>query len=235
MTTEAPRPRFPGESEEYRAARERLLEAEVALRRQVEAVAQLRRGLPPGGEVSTDYIFEEWDEQTQAPRQVRMSALFGRHETLFLYSHMFNPGETGTPLEAPCPLCTSIIDGIDGAVPHISQRIAFAVAAKAPIERLRGHGQRRGWRSARLLSSAHSTYNRDYLAETSDADQCAMATVFTRRDGAIRHAWSSELWFVPPEPGQNPRHVDFMWPLWSVLDRGPEGRGQDWWPELEYP
>jgi hypothetical protein len=30
-----------------------------------------------------------------------------------------------------------------------------------------------------------------------------------------------------PEPGQNPRHVDFAWPLWAVLDRTTEGRGTD--------
>ena len=35
-----------------------------------------------------------------------------------------------------------------------------------------------------------------------------------------------------PEPGQNPRHVDLMWPLWAVLDRTQEGRGTDWWPSL---
>lgn len=57
-------------------------------------------------------------------------------------------------------------------------------------------------RNVQLLSSAHSDDNRDYLAETSDADRYAMATVFARRDGAVRHAWSSELWFVPPEPGR---------------------------------
>jgi len=32
----------------------------------------------------------------------------------------------------------------------------------------------------------------------------------------------------------HPRHVDFMWPLWAVLDRTPEGRGTDWAPELDY-
>ena len=61
-----------------------------------------------------------------------------------------------------------------------------------------------------------------------------MATTFTRADGKIRHCWSSELWFVPPEPGQNPRHVDFGWPLWSVLDRTSDGRGDTWQPALEY-
>lgn len=38
--------RFPGESAAYRDARDALLEAEMALRAQVEAVAALRRTLP---------------------------------------------------------------------------------------------------------------------------------------------------------------------------------------------
>jgi hypothetical protein len=28
-------------------------------------------------------------------------------------------------------------------------------------------------------------------------------------------------------------HIDLMWPLWSVLDLTPEGRGTDWRPTLE--
>ena len=43
--------RFPGESAEYRAARDRLLEQEIELRRAMEAVAVARRRLPPGGMV----------------------------------------------------------------------------------------------------------------------------------------------------------------------------------------
>ena len=42
---------FPGESPEYRAARDRLLKQEVELRRATEAVAATRRALPPGGVV----------------------------------------------------------------------------------------------------------------------------------------------------------------------------------------
>ena len=48
---------FPNESAEYRQARNALLDAEIALRRQTEAVATQRRALPPGGEVREDYIF----------------------------------------------------------------------------------------------------------------------------------------------------------------------------------
>ena len=225
--------RLPGESEEYRRARDELLKAELELRRQTARVAEQRRALPLGGAVPTDYVFDEWDDAAGAPRQVRLSELFGGHDTLFLYSFMVVPAEQGLPFVGPCPSCTSIIDGIDGAVPHITQRMGFAVAAKPPIEEFRRHGASRGWRHARLLSAAPSTYSRDYGAEDANGYQWPQATVFTRRDGGIHHVWSSELWAAPVEEGQGPRHVDFMWPIWAVLDRTPEGRN-DWGPALRY-
>jgi predicted dithiol-disulfide oxidoreductase (DUF899 family) len=227
--------RFPGESAGYRRARDELLRAEVDLRRNVEAVNAQRRTLPLGGEVPTDYTFDEWDARTDAARPVRLSELFEEgKDTLFLYSHMFLPDSAGLPLEEGCPDCTSIIDAVDGEVPHITRQINFAVAAKAPIERFRAHAQARGWRNVRLLSSANTTYNIDYHAEESDWSQWPMATVFARRGGKIHHFWSSELAFVPGDPGQHPRHVDFIWPLWTILDRTPEGRGTAFMPELDY-
>ncbi|MDQ6713294.1 MAG: DUF899 family protein, partial [Candidatus Dormibacteraeota bacterium] len=176
--------RFPGEPDQYRQARDELLRAEIDLRRQIEAVAAQRRKLPLGGEVPRDYTFEEWDAGKNAARPVRLSELFAKgKDTLFLYSHMFIPGKAGLPLEEGCPSCTSIIGAIDGEVPDITQRLNFAVVAKAPIERFRAHAKSRGWRHARLLSSANNTYNRDYQAEAPDGEQTPMATVFTRRDG----------------------------------------------------
>jgi predicted dithiol-disulfide oxidoreductase (DUF899 family) len=226
---------FPGESEKYRQAREELLKAEIDLRRRIEAVAAQRRKLPLGGVVPHNYVFEEWDASANASRQVRLSELFeDGKDTLFLYSFMFVPGKAKLPLEEGCPSCTSIIDGIDGAVPHITQQINFAVVAKAPIEQFRAHAQSRGYRHARLLSSANNTYNADYYAEGPDGSQSPIATVFVRRDGKVHHFWSSELMLAPSDPGQDMRHVDFMWPLWLVLDRTPEGRGKDWRPELDY-
>jgi predicted dithiol-disulfide oxidoreductase (DUF899 family) len=227
--------RFPDETPEYRRARDELLRAEVALRRQIEAVAAQRRALPLGGRVSTDYEFDERDRATGAVRTVRLSELFDPgKDTLLIYSFMFNPGPTGRPLELPCPLCTSMIDGFEGGVPHLTQRINFAVATKAPIDLFAAHAHARGWRYGRLLSTAGSTYNSDYHAETSDADQRPMATVFIRRDSDIHHFWSSELLTAPGEPGEHARHVDFMWPLWAALDRTPDGRGADWMPQLAY-
>jgi predicted dithiol-disulfide oxidoreductase (DUF899 family) len=227
--------RFPGETDEYRSARNELLETEIELRRQTEAVAAQRRGLPLGGEVPTDYGFEESTGDTHSTRTVRLSELFeDGKDTLLLYSFMFIPGEAGIPLEAGCPSCTSIIDALDGEAPHIMQRVSLAVAAKVPIQQFREHARSRGWRNIRMLSSAITTYNHDYHAEAPDARQDPMATVFVRRDGKIHHFWSSELYYAPTDPGQDPRHVDFMWPLWSVLDVTPEGRGNDWGPQLAY-
>jgi predicted dithiol-disulfide oxidoreductase (DUF899 family) len=209
---------WPNESEEYRSARDELLQAEIALRRQEEAVAVQRRALPLGGEVPEDYVFDGVDGP------VRMSELFGDKDTLYLYNFMYRPGEQGLTFERPCPACTSIIDAVDGTARHLTQAIAFAVIAKVPIERFRAWGDERGWRFTRLLSSESNTYNRDYNAEDESEMQRPVASVFTKRDGAIHHFWSSELMSAPSDEGQQPRHVDYKWPLWTMQDRTPAGR-----------
>jgi predicted dithiol-disulfide oxidoreductase (DUF899 family) len=218
---------WPNESEEYRSARDELLQAEIALRRQEEAVAAQRRALPLGGEVPEDYVFDGVDGP------VRMSELFGDKDTLYLYNFMYRPGEKGLALEGPCPSCTSIIDAVDGAARHLTQAVAFAVVAKVPIERFRAWGDERGWRFVSLFSSATNTFKRDYLAEGENEMQRPVASVFTKRDGVIRHFWSSELIAAPTEEGEHPRHVDYMWPFWKMLDSTPDGRTVSE-PKLEY-
>jgi len=216
---------FPGESAEYRAARDELLAAEIDLRRRTEAVAALRRELPPGGVVPEDYVF------AREGGEIRFSELFAGHDTLALYSFMFPRALDDA---APCPSCTSILDSLDGAADHLEQRLALAVAAKAPLPDVLAFARGRGWRHLRLLSSAGNDYNRDYRAQTEDGSQLPVLNVFTRRDGEIRHFWSSELMGAPRETGMEPRHVDFMWPIWNVLDVTPEGRGTDWSPRRDY-
>jgi predicted dithiol-disulfide oxidoreductase (DUF899 family) len=238
---------FPGESAEYRAARNRLLEQEIELRRAMEAVAAARRRLPPGGEVSQDYVFQAQGPDG-GPAAVRLSELFapGR-DSLVIYSMMFprdprddRPGPASgrtalLPLaQGPCPSCTAFLDQLDGAAEHASQHINLAVAGKAPIERILTFGAERGWRRLRLLSSAGTTYNRDYLAETPDGEQQPMLNVFHRDGDTIRHFWGSELFFAPTEPGQETRHVGTLEPVWNLFDLTPEGRGADWDEQLSY-
>ncbi|MFL5592495.1 MAG: DUF899 family protein [Ktedonobacteraceae bacterium] len=222
---------FPGESPEYRAARDRLLQQEVELRRVTEAVAAARRTLPPSGVVPQDYVFQQAGPDG-TPTDVRFSELFvpGK-DTLAVYSFMF---PRALDDERPCPSCTSFLDAFDGAALHITQRVNLAVVAKAELSRILAHAQARGWRRLRLLSSAGNTYNRDYFGENAEGAQMPMLNVFRRDGEVIRHFWGSELLYVPPDPGQDPRHTDSIDPQWNLFDFTPEGRGTDWYPELSY-
>lgn len=228
--------RFPGESEEYRQARDALLRAEKDVRDRTEAVAEQRRQLPLGGVVPSDYEFQEWDSSTGTRRAVRLSELFADgKDTLFLYSFMFIEGPDGNPIGSPCPNCTSIIDAVAGQAVHLTQRINLAVLAKAPIEQFRAHAHSRRWADIRLLSSAENAFNVDYGAEDEEGRQWPIAHVFVRHDGQIHHWWSSELFWGSHREGEESRHVDFMWPYWNILDCTPEGRPKENTPRLEYP
>jgi predicted dithiol-disulfide oxidoreductase (DUF899 family) len=235
---------FPGESGEYRRQRNELLEAEIELRRAIERVAAQRRGLPLGGPVPDDYSFEE---VADGGGEVRFSELFeAGKDTLVVYSFMFPrysgdtrtgpDGETGKlPLaETPCASCTSILDSLDGAARHLGQRLNLAVIAKSDPERIRTFARERGWRNLRLLSSRKNTYNRDYHAERDDGDQIPIMNVFVRDGDQLRHSWATELMFAPREEGEDARHVDSIWPIWSVLDMTPGGREGSDIPQLRY-
>jgi predicted dithiol-disulfide oxidoreductase (DUF899 family) len=237
--------RFPGESDEYRRERNLLLEAEIDLRRAIEEVAAQRRALPPGGVVFEDYRFEEVAE---GGGEVRFSDLFSPgKDTLVIYSFMFprysddsRPGPAGgqtarLPLvETPCPSCTSILDSLDGAAPHLAQRLNLAVVAKSAPDRIRAFAKERSWRHL-LLSSRDNIYNRNYLAETAEGEQMPLLNVFVRDGERIRHWWGSELLFAPRGRGRgnSPRRLDL-----AALERarphagGSRGRSRLSEPEL---
>ena len=126
----------------------------------------------------------------------------------------------------PLSLCTAFLDPLDGAAEHASQHVNLAAAGKAPIERILTFGAERGWRQLRLLSTAGTTYNRDYLAETPGGKQQPMLNVFHRDGDTVRHFWGSELFYAPEDPGQDHRHVGTLEPLWNLYDLTPEGREQ---------
>src|SRR5258708_19604055 len=85
--------RFPGESESYRTARNELLDAEMQLRSNIEAVARMRRDLPLGGELAEDYVFDEAGDGSE--RQVRLADFFAeRKDTLTIYTFISVPKMT---------------------------------------------------------------------------------------------------------------------------------------------
>lgn len=213
--------RHPNESAEYRRAREALLAEEIELRRHIERVAEMRRALPPGGEVTRAYEFSGESGKVTLPE------LFGNKQTLVIYSYMFGPQR-----EKPCPMCTSFMSTWEAKLPDVEQRIAFAFVARSPIERLIEAKKARGWTRHKVYSDTSGDYTRDYVSAT-DADMPGYS-VFTRRDGVIRHFWSGEMGQAMADPGQDPRGAPDIDPLWTLLDTTPEGRGKDWYPKLGY-
>lgn len=233
---------FPNESAAYRAARNALLVEEAALRQHAEAVAAQRRALPPGGAVTADYVFERIGA-TGLPERVGMADLFGAHRTLVLYSFMYGPER-----DRPCPMCTVLLDSVEGAARHIDQRAALYIVAKSPLARLVAWARERGWDHMRFLSTAGNGYSADYFGDSAkvpadiraqrdpdgspDWDE-TMLNVFRLEDGTVRHFWGSELVWAPTEGGADHRAGDSLTALWGLLDFTPEGRGA-FRPKLAY-
>jgi predicted dithiol-disulfide oxidoreductase (DUF899 family) len=215
---------IPNESKAYREARNELLREEIELRRHIERVAEMRRALPPGGEVIGDYRFQ--GEHGPAG----FADLFGDKQTLVVYSYMFGPQR-----ERPCPMCTSLLSAWEGEARDMQQRIALAVIARTSLDRLLAFKQERGWRDLKLYSDINENYSRDYGAIDKDGSDIPALHVFTRRDGTIRHFWAGEMGSETADPGQDPRGAPDPMPMWTVFDMTPEGRGTDWYPKLDYP
>lgn len=166
---------FPNETSKYRAARKALLASEIALRRQMEAVAEQLRALPPGREVPEDYLFDAVGEGA-ASTVIRMSELFRGGDTLMVYHYMFprhsSDARAGPPsgamanvplTEGPCPSCTALIDMWDGTMPHFEGLGAISSSwheppshASPPLRATRA-GSIRDWSRRRTTRFATTT------------------------------------------------------------------------------
>lgn len=212
---------YPNESAEYRRARQSLLAEEIELRRHIWRVGEMRRALPPGGEVTREYRFE-------GPNgEVGLADLFGDKNTLIVYSMMYGPQR-----EDGCPMCTAQLSAWDPAVPHLEQRLALVVVARSPYDRIVRYAESRGWKHLKVYADPSGDFTQDFVGDR-DADAPAY-TVFQRDGDAIRHFYSAEGTMEMADPGQDPHDAPDMNPLWIILDTTPEGRGTDWYPKLRY-
>ena len=66
-------------------------------------------------------------------------------------------------------------------------------------------------------------------------NQRAVRNVFRRSERGLSQTCGSGRLYAPGRAGLHSRHVDLIWPLWTVLDLTPAGRGTDWLPRLQYP
>jgi len=221
---------FNGESQEYRKLRDELLEAEIALKDQTERVAALRRQLPTGPLVESDYIFRECpsdigEESPATFRDVRLSELFALGKDSLVVDHlMWGPND-----KLPCPMCNMWADGYSGIAQHVSDKVNFVLVSKVEIGRLREWGRRRGWDKLRLLSSHDNSFNRDFLVEDEKGQKPAVSVFRRAPNGKIYLAYTTEM---SRAPGHH-RGIDPFTAVWNLYDLLPEGR-ENWMPKHFY-
>jgi predicted dithiol-disulfide oxidoreductase (DUF899 family) len=204
---------MPGTDDAYRQARERLRAAEIDLRDRIEAVAALRRSLPPGPVVA-DYTFIE------NGNHVRLSELFDAGKPdLILYHLMYWADD-----DEFCPMCSMWLDGFNGIVPHVTQRANFVIASRAPLDKLQAWGARRGWNRLRLLSDDGPSFARDIEAEDAEGRPDSTVVVFAKDGDRVRHVYTAHPLLEDRERG-----IDLLSPVWHLFDLMPSGR-DDWHP-----
>lgn len=238
--------------EEWLAARQTLLEAEKALTRQSDAVAQLRQALP-WVRIDKTYRFE-----TEAGGAL-LADLFQGRSQLMVYHFMFGPDYT-----AGCPSCSAIADGFDRLTEHLANHdVMLWAVSLAPLEKLLGFRQRMGW-SFPWASSHGSDFNADFGVSFTKAEQ-RQGLTYNYRTEAAMPAPAADAPAPTPEPGsiaatagtdmatfirQRPgmssfaledgvvyhcystyaRGLDGLWGMYQWLDRAPLGRNEpDFW------
>jgi len=222
---------FEGQSTQYRQLRAELLRAEIALKDQREQVAELRRRLPLGAPVPTDYAFREVmgglrPGSRGSTREVRLSELFGIGKDHLIVVHTM----WAEANERPCPMCNMWAAGYDAVAPFVSDRTNFVLVVKQDVEKLRAWARERSWHRIRLLSSQGTSFNRDYGVQDESGEQKPGVSVFTRtNDGTIRHFYTTEASLAP---GHH-RGIDLFTPVWNLFDLLPDGRGE-WMPRHAY-
>ncbi len=213
---------YPNDSPEYRKARVALLKEEIELRRHIERVAAQRRTLPLGGE-ALGYSFKDENGST-----LRLADLFGKHDTLVTYFWTYGPQR-----ERPCPMCTALLGAMDIPVRDISQRVAFGVIGRSPVERQLAFARERGWRNLRFFQCVGDDFAKDYRGLAPNGDEWPAMDVWVKRGSKVHHFWASEMGGTE-DPGQDARGAPDPTPLWNILDLTPSGRGSDWYPKLDY-
>jgi predicted dithiol-disulfide oxidoreductase (DUF899 family) len=113
--------------------------------------------------------------------------------------------------EKLCPMCTSFRGTWEEKLPDVEQRVSSVFVARSPIARLIEAKKARGCTRHKVYSDVSGDYTRDYVS-AADADVPGY-NVFTRREGAIRHFWGSEMGGATADPGQDPRDAPDFDPL----------------------
>src|ERR1044071_2709879 len=120
-------------AEEWAVANERILAKEKEMTRASDALAAERRRQPI-------MRGEKGDEFQGASGKVTLLDLFERRPQLFVYNFMFGPNQ-----EVGCDGCSMVVDQLTHLAHLHARNASFALASRAPIEKLERYRKRMGW------------------------------------------------------------------------------------------
>ena len=214
---------FPGETEDYRRARQALLAEEIEFRRHMTRVAEQRRSLPDGPVIEKAYRFMDANGN-----EVGLIDLFGGKDALVTYFWMFGPQRA-----RPCPMCTNWLGAVNGNAADIKQRVALKILGRSPVERQLAFARERGWRNLKFYQIVGDDFAHDYRI-LQGRDEGAAVLVWKRDGDQARLFWAAEGSSETADPGFDPHLAPDPTPLWNILDWTPEGRPVGWYPKLDY-
>jgi predicted dithiol-disulfide oxidoreductase (DUF899 family) len=219
---------------EWQSERDALLAEEKEHTRRSDELAQNRRELP--------WVRVEKEYRFDADGGMRtLAELFGGRSQLLIYHFMFGPD-----YEAGCPTCSSMVDGIDGLLPHLHARdVTALLVSRAPLEKLQAYKRRMGW-SIPWVSSANSDFNFDFGAsfdveqmreqmppedqlppiagQNAEATGTGLAEYISEMFGAS--VFTLQDGSVYQTYATTGRGVEFLMGYYPILDRMPKGRDE---------
>jgi len=209
--------------EEWLSARKALLDKELAITRDLDALRAARRQLP-WVKVDRAYVFE-------GPKGTRsLGDLFCGRRQLAIYHFMLTPGS-----DHICPGCAFVVDHVDAARQHFEQAdLAFAAVARAPIEQIEEAKARMGWTFA-WVSSGGNDFNHDFDVSFTAEDRAAGSATYNYGKTAIQK--SPDMFgvsmFVKDDAGgifhsysTYHRGVELLIGAFNWLDLAPKGRNE---------
>lgn len=178
--------------------------AEEELKTLKKRVAELRR-------LSADETVENYPFQTPAGTR-DLSSLFGDKDDLILIHNMGKQ----------CALCTLWADGLNGVLPHLQNRAAFALASPDDPKTQQEFAAGRGW-DFTIVSTKGSSFTNDMGYESETGGQLPGVSTF-RKDASGK---ITRVGTAPFGPG------DEFCGVWHLLDLLHDG-ANGWGPKFSY-
>ena len=199
-------------AEEWEAANERIIAKEKEATGASDALAAERRRQPMMW-VEKAYEFDGPDGKAS------LLDLFGGRRQLFVYSFMFGPNQ-----EVGCDGCSMVVDQLTD-IRHLHARdTSFALASRAPLEKLLRYRERMGWDDIPWYSWGGGDYGVDLGLSPpepqpgtyQDGEMFGLNAFLRDGDEIYRTYFTTN------------RGLEVIGPVWSFLDRSPLGRQETW-------